>query len=312
MNTDSKDPGNKAEAPEEKTREQKLNSMRREFRKTETLWLVCCCVSLIATFVYLFFIYKKQLFADSPLKYIFIVVLLVFVFFCIYLLPVLLKKNKKYKAYSQEYKKMYIKPLLEKAFGEGTYKGTERISLEGITEFSLLRKAKSALANDCVNGVYDQVPFLRYDLTLRYDKKSSTSDCVLIATEIKTHLKDELQIVHEKFKIGGTDYDHPEGYGKVSSGKESFDKKFSVYAKDIKEGERFAKRLEHAKLEKLARKDPIAVFFDKKKVYLVIKRDKDVMEAPVYRPVKEERCIKEAGEEVDIIKSWIDFLKDCV
>ena len=84
MNTDSKDSGNKAEAPEEKTREQKLNSMRREFRKTETLWLVCCCVSLIATFVYLFFIYKKQLFADSPLKYIFIVVLLVFVFFCIY------------------------------------------------------------------------------------------------------------------------------------------------------------------------------------------------------------------------------------
>jgi hypothetical protein len=298
--------------PEEETREQRLNGMRREFRKTESLWLACCGLSLIATFAYLFLIYKMNLLAGSPLKYIFIVVLLLVVFFCIYFLPIFLKKNKKYKVYSTEYKKAFIKPLLEEAFGEGTYTGTEKMSLDGITDFSLLRKAKGAMANDCVNGVYDQVPFLRYDLTLRYDKKSATTDCVLIATDIKTHLKDELQIIHDKFKISGADYDHPEGYGKVSSGKDSFDKKFSVYAKDVKEGERFAKKLNYSKLEKLARKDPIAVFFDKKKVYLVIKRDKDVMEAPVYHSVKEERCIKEAKEEVDIIKSWIDFLKDCV
>ena len=296
----------------ELTREERLNKMRLEFRKIETIWLISCGISLIGTFVYLFFVYKMKILAGSSLRYVFIVLLLLLVFFCIYLLPVLLKKNKKYKAYSLAYKMAYVKPLLEETFGEGTYSETEKVSLKEITEFSMIRKAKSAMANDCVNGVYDSVPFLRYDLTLRYDKKGATTDCVLIATDIKTHLKDELQIIHEQFRIGGSDYEQPEGYCKILSGKDAFDKKFNIYTKDQKEGEKFARDLPYKDLEKLSHKTPIAIFFDRKKVYLVIKRDKDVMEAPIYRPVREERCLKEAGEEVEIIKSWIRILKDCV
>ena len=199
----------------ELTREERLNKMRLELRKIETIWLISCGISLIGTFVYLFFVYKMKILAGSYLRYVFIVLLLLLVFFCIYLLPVLLKKNKKYKAYSLAYKMAYVKPLLEETFGEGTYSETEKVSLKEITEFSMLRKAKSAMANDCVNGVYDSVPFLRYDLTLRYDKKGATTDCVLIATDIKTHLKDELQIIHEQFRIGGSDYEQPEGYCKI-------------------------------------------------------------------------------------------------
>ncbi len=304
--------GNYENGSGELTKEQKLNKLRKEYCTVETVWLLSCIISLLGTFAYLFCIYKFGIFAGSPLRVIFIVVLLLLVTFCIYLLPVILKKNKKYKTYSTEYKKAFIKPLLEKTFGEGAYSAEEKVSIREITEFSLLKKAKSALANDCISGVYEGVPFLRYDLSLRYDKKSSEADCVLIASEIRTNLKEELQIIHNQFKIGGSDYEQPEGYCKVLSGKESFDKKFCVYAKDQAEGEKFAKRTEHSKLEKLAKKAPIAIFFDRKKVYLVIKRDKDVMEAPVYRPVKEERCIKEAGEEVEIIKTWIALLKECV
>ncbi len=36
------------------------------------------------------------------------------------------------------------------------------------------------------------------------------------------------------------------------------------------------------------------------------------MEAPIYRPVKEERSIKEAGEEVELIKSWISLIKSWI
>ena len=53
--------------PEEKelTREQKLNKMRREFRTIENIWLFSCSISLIGTFVYLFFVYKKHILADN-------------------------------------------------------------------------------------------------------------------------------------------------------------------------------------------------------------------------------------------------------
>ena len=294
------------------TREERLNQMRKNFRKIESIWLIACGASLLGTFVYLFFVYKRKILAGSPLRFVFIVLLLLLVFFCIYLLPVLLKKNKNYRDYSLAYKNAYVKPLLEETFGEGTYSETEKVSLKDITEFSMLRKAKSASANDCVNGVYENVPFLRYDLTLRYDKKGGSTDCVLIATDIKTHLSDETQIIHDQFKISGADYEQPEGYCKILSGKDSFDKKFSIYTKNQKEAEKFAKDLPFKELEKLSHKTPIAIFFDRKKVYLVIKRDKDVMEAPIYRPVKEERCLKEAGEEVEIIKSWIRIVKECV
>ena len=304
--------GGKETEEKELTREQKLNKMRKEFRVVENIWLFSCSISLLGTFVYLFFVYKMPILANTPLRYIFMVLLLLLIAFCIYLLPVLLKKNKKYKTYSMAYKNAYVKPLLEETFGEGSYSQQEKISIKDITEFSMLRQAKSALANDCVSGVYENIPFLRYDLTLRYGKKNGASDCVLIATDIKTHLKDELQIIHEQFNIGGEEYEQPEGYCKVLSGKDGFDKKFSIYTKDQKEGEKFAKDLPVKKIESLAKKTPLAIFFDRKKVYLVLKRDKDVMEAPIYRAVKEERCLKEAGEEVVLIKLWIEIVKECV
>lgn len=296
----------------ELSREDKLNKMRLECRKIESIWIIMCAVSLIGTFVYLFFVYKYKILDGSALRYVFMVLLLLAVFFCIYMLPVLLKKNKKFKAYSLAYKKAYVKPILEETFGSGSYSPEEKISIKEITEFSMLKKAKSALANDCVSGSYKDIPFLRYDLTLRYDKRSATADCILIAMECKTRLKNELQIVQEQFKIGGVEYEQPEGYCKILSGKEDFDKRFNVYAENQKEGENFLKDIRFKDVDKLTRKIPTAIFFDQKKVYLVIKRDKDVMEAPVYRPVKEERSIKEAGEEIELIKSWITLIKSWI
>lgn len=294
------------------SREAKLNKMRLEFRKLETFWIIMCAVSLIGTFVYLFFVYKFKILPGSPLRYVFMVLLLVLVFFCIYMLPVLLKKNKKYKAYSLAYKKAYVKPILEETFGAGSYSEEEKVSIKEITEFSMLKKAKSALANDCVSGVYKDIAFLRYDLTLSYDKRSATTNCVLIAMEYRTKLKKELQIIQDTFKIGGAEYEQPEGYCRILSGRDDFDKHFSVYCENQKEGEDFIRDIRYKDVEKLTKRIPTAIFFDQKKVYLVIKRDRDVMEAPIYRPVKEERSIKEAGEEVELIKSWISIIKSWI
>ena len=294
----------------ELTREQKLNKMRLEYQKIESLWIALCAVSLIGTFVYLFFVYKFKILASIPiLRYGIIAALLILIFFCIYMLPVLMKKNKKYRAYSQAYKKAYVKPILEEAFGAGSYSAEEKVSIKEITEFSMLKKAKSALANDCVRGEYKDIPFLRYDLTLRYDKRSSTADCVLIAMECKTHLHSEVQIVQEQFKIGGAEYEQPENFCKILSGKGDLDKRFHFYAEKQKDGEDLVKEIRFKDVDKLTKKNPVAIFFDQKKVYLVIKRDKDVMEAPIYRPVKEERSIREAGEEVELIRSWITLIK---
>ena len=80
----------------ELTREQKLNKMRLEYQKIESLWIALCAVSLIGTFVYLFFVYKFKILASIPiLRYGIIAALLILIFFCIYMLPVLMKKNKK-------------------------------------------------------------------------------------------------------------------------------------------------------------------------------------------------------------------------
>ena len=113
-------------------------------------------------------------------------------------------------------------------------------------------------------------------------------------------------------KIGGAEYEQPEGYCKILSGRDDFDKHFSVYCENQKEGEDFIRDIRYKDVEKLTKRIPTAIFFDQKKVYLVIKRDRDVMEAPIYRPVKEERSIKEAGEEVELIKSWISLIKSWI
>lgn len=294
------------------TKEQYLNKLRRGVLLRENVWLVCCILSFIATFTYLFFIYKFGLLAGSPWKYINIILLLLLTSFNIYLLPIVLRKNTRYTEYSAKFKQMYVKPLLEDAFGSGSYTKEEKVSIKEITEFSMLKKARSARANDCVKGNYDGVPFIRYDLTMKYENKSGKTDCVLIVAQIDTNLKEELQLVHEDFGIGKADYEQPDDYCQVLSPDKDFDKKFFIYAKNQREGEKFARKLPYRKLISFSKKLPVAAFFDRGKVYLVVGRGKDVMEAPIYRAVKEGRCIKEAEAEVDLIKNWISILKECV
>ena len=65
-----------------------------------------------------------------------------------------------------------------------------------------------------------------------------------------------------------------------------------------------------AKIVKFKAGGPIALFFDKDEVSLIIRRNKDAMEAPVYKKVKKSAAVKEANEEVEIIKEWIDILED--
>lgn len=294
----------------ELTTEQKLNAMRMKVFHVENIWITCCALSLIGTFVYLFLIYKKGILPGTPLRYILIPVCLLVVVFCIYMLPILLRKNRKYAAYSEEYKNAYVKPYMEKAFGEGSYRGNDKVSLREITDFSVLDKAKTAKANDCIRGSHSGIPFIRYDLTLGYDAKNATLPCVLIAIELKTGLENEVQLIHEDFKFSGKGYDQPEGYAKILSGMKSFDKEFAIYVKDQKEGETFIEKMAGKEISKKAKNFPPAIFFDKTKVYLLIRRDKDVMEAPVYHRVKEGRCIKEVELEVELIRTWIDLLKD--
>lgn len=296
----------------EQTTEQRLNALRMKVCHVENIWIFCCALSLIGTFAYLFLIYKKGILPGTPLRYILIPVCLLVVVFCIYMLPILLRKSRKYAVYSEEYKNAYVKPYMEKAFGEGSYLGNDKVSLRDIADFSVLEKAKTAKANDCIRGSHRSVPFIRYDLTLGYDNKNSGLTCVLIAIELKTGLRNEVQLIHEDFKFTGKEYEQPEGYAKILSGKKSFDKEFAVYVKDQKEGEAFIERIAAKDISKKAKNFPPALFFDRSKAYILLRRDKDVMEPPVYHRVKEGKCIKEVELEVELIRTWIDIMKDCV
>lgn len=296
----------------ELTIEQKLNAMRKKVLHVENIWIICCALSLLGTFFYLFLIYKKGILPGTPLRYILIPVCLLVVVFCIYMLPILLRKNRRYAEYSEEYKKAYVKPYMEKAFGEGSYLGNEKVSLREIADFYILEKAKTAKANDCIRGSHRNVQFIRYDLMLGYESKNSDINCVLIAIEMETGLRNEVQLIHEDFKFSGKEYEQPEGYAKILSGRKSFDKEFAVYVKDQKEGEAFIGKISGKEISKKAKSFPPALFLDQNKVYLLIRRDKDVMEAPIYHRVKEGKCIKEVELEVDLIRSWINLLKDCI
>ena len=79
-----------------------------------------------------------------------------------------------------------------------------------------------------------------------------------------------------------------------------------------KEADKFLDKDMQKKLSKFSAGGHFAVFFDKKKVYLIVRRRKDSLEAPVYKAAKESSCRKEAEKEVAIIKKWIDLLNDCV
>lgn len=289
--------------------EEQIEALRKQYLKSDVIWKIASIIVLLLTLVYIVLIFKKILDVELIVNAIIALVLLVAIFVCVYLLPHFLKMNSKMKEYSTHYKDTFLKPVLEGAFKQGDYSDYEKISTKDLTRISMLKKAKSAVANDCIRGTYKDVKFLRYDLALRYGKKKSSSDCVLIVASVDTKLKTELQIVGNNFKIGGMTYEQPETFCKLLSSNESFDSKFAVYAKEQEDGQKFIKASLASKIAKLNLGGPIAVFFDKDEVCLIIKK-KDAMEAPVYSRVKKSRAEKEAGEEVEAIKEWIELLKE--
>ena len=292
--------------------EDEVNALRVKYLKADIIWKIVSVLVFILTGTYIFLVFKKIIDLELYASSIIVLVLLVLIFICIYMLPHFLKMNSKHKAYSTRYKEVYLKPTLKEAFTDGDYTDYEKISTRDLTRNSMLKKAKSAIANDCVRGVYKKTPFLRYDLALRYGKKKAGSECVMIVTKIKTGLKSEVQIIGNDFKIGGMDYNQPETYCKILSSNEKFDSRFSVYAKEQDDGQKFLKAALASKISGFKAGGPIALFFDKDEVSLIVRKKKDAMEAPVYKKVKKETAIKEANEEVKIIREWIEILNDCL
>lgn len=290
--------------------EEQIESLRKKYLKSDVIWKIASIIVLLLTLAYIVLVFKKILDVELYVNAIIAVVLLIAIFICVYMLPHFLKMNSKMKDYSTHYKETFLKPVLENAFKQGDYSDYEKISTKDLTRISMLKKAKSAVANDCIRGTYKDIKFLRYDLALRYGKKKASSDCVLIVAAVDTKLKSELQIIGNNFKVGGMEYEQPETYCKILSSNESFDAKFAVYAKEQNDGQKFLKASLASKIAKINLGGPIAIFFDKDEVCLIIKKNKDAMEAPVYSKVKRNKAEKEADEEVKAIKDWIELLKE--
>lgn len=290
--------------------DEKIELLRKDCLKRDLIWKAMSVLSVMIAVVY-FVLYVTGIVPRDLdiLAYLLIaLVILIVIFTCVYMLPVVLKINKHAKKYSNAYKNTYLKPVLEDAFKSADYDPSEKVSIKDITEMSMLKKAKSAVANDCIEGSYKGTKFSRFDLALSYDKEKASSDCVLITCKIKTNLSSELQIVSKDFKTGSTVYQMPEGYTKVMSGRDNFDKRYNMYAKNESEAKAFMKDSFANKLVKTHFGGPIAIFAEKGKVYMVIRRKKDVMEAPLYKKVSRAGAEKEAKEEIDIIKSWIGLV----
>ncbi|MBO7420058.1 MAG: hypothetical protein J6U06_02925 [Spirochaetaceae bacterium] len=196
------------------TPEESVNALRIKYLKADLVWKIVSLLVFIATGAYVVLVFKKVINLNLWGNSVVVLILLVAIFVCVYMLPHFLKMGSKHKAYSSKYKEAFLKPTLEEAFSKGEYNETEKISTRDLTRNSMIKKAKSAVANDCISGVYKKIPFLRYDLALRYGKKKAGSDCVMIVAQYKSHLKSEVQIIGNDFKIGGMDYEQPESFCK--------------------------------------------------------------------------------------------------
>lgn len=300
------------EKKNQKTTEEQLNALRKRYLAADNIWKVASLVVLLLACSYVLLIFNRVINATIYVDAIVALVFLSSLFFCIYLLPHLLKTSSKQKDYFTKYKEEYLKNTLEQEFKEGEYSDYEKVSSRDLTKITMLKKAKGAVANDCIKGTYKKIDFCRYDLALRYGKKKASSNCVLIITELKTKLKSEVQIVENSFKIGGMDYEMPEKFCKLLSSDNKFDEKFSVFAEDQDDGQKFLKDKFVGKLRKLDVGGPVAIFCDKDEICLIIKKRKDPMEAPIHTPVKEKKAKEDAYEEVDTIKAWIEILDDCL
>ncbi len=292
--------------------EEQLNDLRKKYVAADNVWKIASVVVLFLALVYVVLIFMKLLDISFYVDAIVAVVLLALMFFCIYLLPHFLKTSSKQKEYFAKYKEAYLKTTLENAFKDGEYSDYEKVSARDLTKITVLKKAKGAVANDCIRGQYKKIPFSRYDLALRYGKKKASSECVLIITELKTKIKSEVQIVENSFIIGGIEYEQPETFCKILSKDEKFNEKFEVFAQDQDDGEKLLKDKLINKLKKLDVGGPVAIFCDKNEMCLIIKKKKDPMEAPIHTPVKEKKALKEAEKEVENIKIWIELIDDCL
>ncbi|MBQ7767040.1 MAG: DUF3137 domain-containing protein [Lachnospiraceae bacterium] len=302
-----------SETPQvELTQVEKLNNLRKKYRNADLLWKVITVAVILLALVFIYLIYMKLLFDDGLLRVILACVFLLAIPFCLYVLPLLLKMSSKYKAYNTEYKNVFLQEKILGEFPKADYKAKDRISIKEISECSMIRKARSANANDCIEGTYKGVDFLRYDMELSYKKSGRTSNCVLIACANRTELDSEVQIIQRDFKIGKQLYEKPETYQEYVCDDEKFNKDYAVYAVNQETATGFVDNELTRKLRKFSGGGPIAAFFDKKKVYLIIKRKKDAMEAPVYKAVRENACRREAEKEIEVIKNWVDLLYDCV
>ncbi len=297
---------------EELTPIEKLNKMRKAFRNADVLWKVITSVVILMTFAYIYFAYIKMMFGDGLLRIILAIVFLVAIPFCLYILPMLLKMSTKFKAYNTEYKNNFLQEKIHEEFPKADYKSKDRISIKEISECSMIKKARSVNANDCIEGTYKGIDFLRYDMELSYKKGRQTSDCVLIVCNNRTELNSEIQIIDRDFRIGKSVYEKPEAYLEYPTQDEDFDRKFVVYIQNKEDANSFVDKELRKKLSKFAGGGPLAAFFDKKKVYLIVKRKKDAMEAPVYKKVRDSACRKEAEKEMNVIKKWVELLDDCV
>lgn len=298
--------------PEVLTQVEKLNQMRKAYRNADLIWKCVTVLVIILAFVFIYLAYMKLMFADGALRVILSIVFLLAIPFCLYILPIILKMSSKFKAYNTEYKTNFLQEKIHKEFPKSDYKAKDRISIKEISECSMIKKARSANANDCIEGTYKGVDFLRYDMELSYKKSRKVSDCVLIACNNRTQLSSEIQIVQKNFSIGKNAYEKPDSYLEYVTGDEDFDKKFAVYVQNQEEAANFVDKELMKKLSKFSGGGPIAAFFDRKKVYLIVRRKKDSMEAPVYKAVKESACRREAEKETEVIKKWLQLLDDCV
>jgi len=296
----------------ELTQVEKLNELRKKYRNADLLWKSIIVVVVLLVLVFIYLSYKKLVFGEGPGRIIVACILLLAIPFSLYILPLILKMSSKFKAYNSEYKNAFLQEKIRAELPKSDYKADDRISIKEISECSMIRKARSANANDCIEGTYKGVDFLRYDMELSYKKRGRTSECVLIACKNRTELNSEVQIIARDFKIGKQIYEKPEGYQEYTTGDQKFDKDFVVYAVNQETATEFFDNELMRKLRKFSGGGPIAAFFDKKKVYLIIRRRKDAMEAPIYKAVRENACKKEAEKETEVIKNWVELLHDCV
>lgn len=287
--------------------EEELNELRKRCLRRDTGWKLITLILAVVTVLYILgVLFYKLDFIPFPLNMFIAAFLILLTLGSIYFLPRLFKTERIYNEYSEKYKNTFLKPVMEANFAGAEYMIQDKVSVKAITEFSMLRKASKAVANDVVRGTCENVSFERFDLALRL--KSYVTDCVIINCNIKTHIDEDVQIIANKFNVAGEALKQPEDYCKVISGDEEFDKKYNVYAKKQDDGKKVLSNSFVKVLKDLKFGGPAAIFIDDKRIYCVSTRKHDVMEAPIYSKPKKEKCEKEANKEVAIIKNWMAFV----